>query len=575
MKLPETWVEARLGDICEINPGFPASERPSGETPVTFVPMSAVDEVSGSITSPEIRKYSEVAKGYTYFGEGDVLFAKITPCMENGKAAIAHNLENGIGFGSTEFHVFRPGPELLADYLHLFIRQSWFREYAKRAFTGSAGQQRVPERFFWRVKIPLPVLEEQQRIVKTLQALKALRNLRETSNSVCLKLIEAAFEEHFGIPELEDNLGKLSDLAEINPILNAAVLDDQEVSFLPMSGINEVEGKISALQSVPYRTVKKGYTKFRENDVLFSKITPCMENGKAAIASGLTNQIGCGSTEFHVLRPKNGTSSYFLWALVRRMGFRKLAARRFIGSAGQQRVPENFLNNHRLKLPTSENQLGFEKICKAIFDWQERIKCLTSKLERADIFILLEAYSGELTERWRDDNIETLRREAKERRRRGFKTAAKPVPETSDTPTKPETSACRESRAWLLDQLSLLQRRVLEKLPEWCVAHFTVETPVDRPLSWFQPLPADDADALREFCDKLARDDEALSTDHVKRALDQLAALGLIAKVSLLGGDDDDALTLTTAYRPLRDDERSQPADLDRLTRLLREGSEA
>jgi hypothetical protein len=80
---------------------------------------------------------------------------------------------------------------------------------------------------------------------------------------------------------------------------------------------------------------------------------------------------------------------------------------------------------------------------------------------------------------------------------------------------------------------------------------------------------------LRDFCDAVARDDEALSTDHVKRALDQLAALGLIAKVSILGGDDDDTLTLTHAYRPLRDDERSQPTDLERLVRLLREGNEA
>lgn len=100
---PKGWEVVDLESVCEINPRMTNTN--GDDFDVTFVPMSAVDDVEGGIVSPEIRKYSEVRKGYTYFKNGDVLFAKITPCMENGKAAVARNLTNDTGFGSTEFHV--------------------------------------------------------------------------------------------------------------------------------------------------------------------------------------------------------------------------------------------------------------------------------------------------------------------------------------------------------------------------------------------------------------------------------------------------------------------------------------
>jgi type I restriction enzyme S subunit len=101
MKLPDSWVEARLDEVCVLNPRLPVNERPDDMTQVSFVPMSAVDEASGTISKLELRTFGEVAKGYTSFREGDVLFAKVTPCMENGKAAITGPLMNGLGFGST------------------------------------------------------------------------------------------------------------------------------------------------------------------------------------------------------------------------------------------------------------------------------------------------------------------------------------------------------------------------------------------------------------------------------------------------------------------------------------------
>jgi type I restriction enzyme S subunit len=139
--LPPSWQWARLGDpqVCYINPRRPPGFNRSPEAPTTVIPMASVDDESGTITGPEVRPYREVAKGYTYFEEGDVLFAKITPCMENGKSAIARGLIDGVGFGSTEFHVLRPSTVVCAEWLYLFIRQPTFRSVAARYFTGSVG----------------------------------------------------------------------------------------------------------------------------------------------------------------------------------------------------------------------------------------------------------------------------------------------------------------------------------------------------------------------------------------------------------------------------------------------------
>ena len=108
------WTMARLGDVCEINPRRPRLEL-APDAPISFIPMAAVNESGKGIAVVESRPYREVAKGYTYFQEEDVLFAKITPCMQNGKHAVARGLLGGFGFGTTEFHVLRPTPVLAAD----------------------------------------------------------------------------------------------------------------------------------------------------------------------------------------------------------------------------------------------------------------------------------------------------------------------------------------------------------------------------------------------------------------------------------------------------------------------------
>ncbi|HNR90647.1 MAG TPA: restriction endonuclease subunit S [Spirochaetota bacterium] len=167
LPFPPGWRLVKLGDVCEFNPRRPQLNR-NDELLTSFVPMTAIDGKEGIITNLEKRPYKDVKKGYTYFDENDVLFAKITPCMQNGKHAIARFLIDGFGFGSTEFHVIRPLNGISPEWIHFFIRQPHILKNATAYFTGAVGQQRVPEDYLITLQIPLPPLPEQKRIAAVL-----------------------------------------------------------------------------------------------------------------------------------------------------------------------------------------------------------------------------------------------------------------------------------------------------------------------------------------------------------------------------------------------------------------------
>ena len=194
-----------LGEICTVNPRA-ARRAGADDTLVTFVSMTAVDPRTGTISVREQRRLADVANGFTAFEEGDVLFAKITPCMQNGKAAIARRLTNGIGRGSTEFYVLRPGPRILGEYVWHFVRQPQFREAAKRSFTGTAGQQRVPRSFMETASIPLPPLDEQRRIVDILNRAARIETLQRRAAERLREFVPALFVKMFGDP-VENPMG--------------------------------------------------------------------------------------------------------------------------------------------------------------------------------------------------------------------------------------------------------------------------------------------------------------------------------------------------------------------------------
>lgn len=207
--LPMGWGWRILAEVSDINPTRPRIVRSDGEL-TSFVPMQAVDEEQGTIAAMQARPYGDIKRGYTYFEEGDVLLAKITPSMENGKAAIATGLIDRFGFGTTEFHVFRPQAGIAPEWLFHFLRRQPFRAEAKASFRGAVGQQRVPEDFLVQYPIPIPYpndptrsLAEQRRIVARLEALlgevRELRQLQAEIEADVGRLMEAVLAEVFGV----------------------------------------------------------------------------------------------------------------------------------------------------------------------------------------------------------------------------------------------------------------------------------------------------------------------------------------------------------------------------------------
>ena len=188
---------ARLGDVCTINPRIKTFQ---DDFMVSFVPMQNVSE-EGTVDASIIKYYGEVKKGFTYFQENDVLFAKITPCMENGKGGIARNLKNGVAFGSTEFHVLRPNPNfMISSWLYYLTSWPEFRKECEKNMTGSAGQKRVPKTFLENYEIQLPELDEQRKIAAVLDKVSDLIAKRRQQLDKLDELVKAKFVEMFGDP---------------------------------------------------------------------------------------------------------------------------------------------------------------------------------------------------------------------------------------------------------------------------------------------------------------------------------------------------------------------------------------
>ena len=212
----------------------------------------------------------------------------------------------------------------------------------------------------------LPPLAEQKVLADKLWAAYRLKESYKKLLVATEEMVKSQFIEMFGNPLSQVQrypLEKLGDCCVLNPRRPSISLSDTDmVSFVPMPCVSE-NGYLQDVADEEYGKVKKGFTYFENKDVLFAKITPCMENGKGAIAQELTNGIGMGSTEFHVLRPIEGKSnSYWLLALTRMPIFREQASKNMSGTGGQKRVGASFLDNFMVGLPPIEEQNRFERI---------------------------------------------------------------------------------------------------------------------------------------------------------------------------------------------------------------------
>ncbi len=188
-----------IEDIAIFKPAKDEVKSMSGETDVSFVPMTDINAFDASFTPKENRKLSEVLSGFTYFKDNDILLAKITPCFENGKAAIARNLTNGIGFGSTEYIVIRANTSLVyPEWIFYHINTPEFIDGGKSYMTGTAGQQRIDISYVKQYRIPVPSLEEQKKILDQISYEQSLIEPSKQLINVFTEKIKTRIKEVWG-----------------------------------------------------------------------------------------------------------------------------------------------------------------------------------------------------------------------------------------------------------------------------------------------------------------------------------------------------------------------------------------
>ncbi|MCO7247258.1 restriction endonuclease subunit S [Halomonas sp. Mc5H-6] len=216
--LPCGWINTSLSEICGINPRLDKSAFEKDEL-VSFIPMPAVEAETGNVDVSEVRTFSQVKQGYTPFKKDDVLFAKITPCMENGKMAIVPEMASEYGFGSTEFHVLRPAKDIDPRFIYHVVSNQSFRYHAEHNMTGAVGQKRVPVTILEEHEIWLPPIKEQLRIVEKIETLfdeidkgvESLKAAKATLGFYRQSLLKSAFEGRLTADWREQNPDKLED----------------------------------------------------------------------------------------------------------------------------------------------------------------------------------------------------------------------------------------------------------------------------------------------------------------------------------------------------------------------------
>lgn len=283
-------------------------------------------------------------------------------------------VKDGAGIGRTTLHPAKssvigtmqyllPKENVLPEYLCYVVRYMHLEKY----FTGAT----IPHIYFKDYKneqFNLDSLEEQAKIVDVLVKCERIIVEREEELRMLNDLIKARFVEMFGIPidKAKANM-KFTDCVDFNPKKSEIKdLQDVEVSFVPMECVG-VDGSFTIRENGPVSSYYKGYTYFRDGDVLLAKITPCFENGKAAIAEGCKNGIGFGTTEFHVARPKEGVSnSYWIKYMLKNDMVHDLATINMTGSAGQKRIQTPFFEKLTIFCPPIELQNQFATFVKQV-----------------------------------------------------------------------------------------------------------------------------------------------------------------------------------------------------------------
>ncbi len=358
----------RLGDIATLINGDRGKNYPSQAdiTDEGDIPFVNAGHLNGrSIDFEEMNyisqdKFNRLSSGK--FMKGDVLY-----CLRGslGKKAIVNDdVEGAI---ASSLVIIRPDYNRIdGDYLMFSLDSPSIKEQLIKANNGSS-QPNLSAASVREYQIELPDMKVQKDVVKKLAKVRTIIDSRQHEIDLLDELIKARFVEMFGNPLDKSKANRFFiECVDFNP--KKSELDDLDidVSFVPMECVG-VDGSFTIKESGKAGDYYKGYTYFRDGDVLLAKITPCFENGKVAIAEGCENGIGFGTTEFHVSRPKPGVSnSYWIKYMLKNDFVHDLATINMTGSAGQKRIQTPFFEKLKVYLPPIEQQDQFADFTKQI-----------------------------------------------------------------------------------------------------------------------------------------------------------------------------------------------------------------
>lgn len=279
----------QLISVCQMNLSKTEAGNMEADALVSFVEMASVSN-DGYIETMIDRPVGELRTGsYTYFAENDILLAKITPCMENGKCGIARNLTNGIGFGSSEFHTFRCNEkELLPEYLFVVLNQDYVRKAAQLAMTGASGHRRVPASFYANMTIPVPSIKMQRQITTEFDKIDAKIKAQEDTVDKCKDNVKAKFIEMFGDASSNDKNWPVKSIGEIVADVHygtSAKADEHgKYKYLRMNNIT-YDGYLDFTDLKYIDISDSEFEKYvvRKGDVLFNRTNSIELVGKTAL----------------------------------------------------------------------------------------------------------------------------------------------------------------------------------------------------------------------------------------------------------------------------------------------------
>lgn len=396
--------------LKKVAPSATSKSKFSDADQVWHLNLDQIESHTGAIIKKKMAPASKAGNSTYVFDTNNVLYSKLRPYLNK----VVCPEEPGLA--TTELVPLCPQPQLLdRKFLTYFLRSNLFLNFASMVVTG-AKMPRVIMTKFWDYEIPLPPLSEQRRIVEMLDQADRLRKLRAEANKEAERILTSGFYNNFGNPTLSHSVPDafpLGKLVKINPKKSEIKdLSNQDiVSFVPMNAVDERYGRIVNSEQRQLAEVKTGFTYFREGDVLFAKITPCMENGKAAIAINLKNKVGFGSTEFHVLRPGTGVTAEWIFGLIRLPMFRVFAQQRFTGAVGQQRVPVDFLETFPVRRPQKDNLQAFTLMFRGVMAYIKKNEKASHSIEKLFSVLLHRAFTGDLTASWREAHMKELLQE--------------------------------------------------------------------------------------------------------------------------------------------------------------------